>query len=64
MALAQRKPGAGLLHHSDRGGQYASSDYQQMLRDAGIVCSMSRKGNCWDNAPTESFFATSNEARP
>jgi putative transposase len=58
MAQTQRKPSAGLLCHSDRGSQYASHDYQNQLRAAGIVCSMSRKGNCWDNAPTESFFAS------
>jgi transposase InsO family protein len=58
MALAGRRPGVGLLHHSDRGSQYASLDYQARLRQAGIVSSMSRKGNCWDNAPVESFFAT------
>ena len=57
-AQAKRKPATGLLCHSDRGSQYASHDYQQALSQAGIVCSMSRKGNCWDNAPTESFFAT------
>lgn len=57
-ALAQRKPPQGLLCHSDRGCQYASGDYQKQLRDAGVVCSMSRKGNCWDNAPMESFFAS------
>lgn len=48
----------GLLHHSDRGSQYASLDYQALLADAGVQCSMSRRGNCWDNAPVESFFAT------
>jgi len=58
MALAKRAPTKGLLHHSDRGVQYASHDYQGLLRDAGIACSMSRKGNCWDNACVESFFAT------
>lgn len=57
-ALQQRKPSAALIHHSDRGSQYASSDYQRMLSQAGILCSMSRKGNCWDNAPAESFFAS------
>ncbi len=57
-AQTTRKPQAGLLCHSDRGSQYASGDYQNALKDAKIVCSMSRKGNCWDNAPTESFFAT------
>jgi transposase InsO family protein len=56
MALRRRMPGAGLVHHSDRGCQYAAADYQRLLADHGIVCSMSRKGNCWDNAPTESFF--------
>ena len=58
MALWRRKPEPGLLHHSDRGVQYASGDYQQALNDAGIHCSMSRKGNCWDNAVVESFFGT------
>ncbi len=58
MALASRKPAVGLLCHSDRGSQYASGDYQQALKKAGAVCSMSRKGNCWDNAPAESFFAS------
>ena len=54
--VRRRTPGTGLVHHSDRGCQYAAADYQQLLADHGIVCSMSRKGNCWDNAPTESFF--------
>ena len=58
MEQGNRDPPSGLLLHSDRGSQYASHDYQKRLREAGIVCSMSRKGNCWDNAPTESFFAT------
>jgi len=58
MALTARQPGSGLLFHSDRGSQYASHDYQKALSEAGIVCSMSRVGNCWDNAPTEAFFAT------
>lgn len=58
MAISGRRPAPGLLCHSDRGSQYASHDYQKALSDAGIVCSMSRKGNCWDNAPVESFFAT------
>jgi len=56
MALNRRKPEAGLLHHSDRGSQYACADYQRLLRAHKIICSMSRKGNCWDNAPVESFF--------
>src|SRR5204863_3505122 len=51
-------PPRGLLHHSDRGSQYASGDYQRMLAQHGIVCSMSRRGDCWDNAVAESFFAT------
>ena len=58
MALASRCPGAGLLAHSDRGSQYASEHYQQELTKHGIRCSMSRRGNCWDNAPMESFFAS------
>jgi putative transposase len=58
MALRRRTPTSGLLHHSDRGIQYAAGDYQQLLADHGIVCSMSRKGNCWDNAVVESFFHT------
>jgi len=58
MALVRRRPFQGLLHHSDRGSQYASGDYQAVLATAGIVCSMSRRGNCWDNAVAESFFAT------
>lgn len=56
MAIRQRQPGPGLLLHSDRGSQYASSEYQQLLVRHGIVCSMSRKGNCWDNAVMERFF--------
>jgi putative transposase len=58
MALARRRPPQGLLHHSDRGSQYASGDYQKVLADNRIVCSMSRRGDCWDNAVAESFFAT------
>ncbi len=57
-ALGIRQPEPGLLHHSDRGSQYAATDYRQQLTEAGIVCSMSRKGNCWDNAVVESFFGT------
>ena len=57
-AVGRRVPDAGLLHHSDRGSQYASGDYQDALSERGITCSMSRKGNCWDNAVAESFFAT------
>jgi putative transposase len=58
MALARRRPPLGLLHHSDRGSQYASGDYRRTLDRHGIVCSMSRRGDCWDNAVAESFFAT------
>lgn len=58
MALKQRQPSSGLLHHSDRGSQYASHEYQQLLAQHGILSSMSRRGNCWDNAVAESFFAT------
>ncbi len=58
MALDSRSPQENLLHHSDRGSQYACRDYRRELRDRGISCSMSRKGDCWDNAVLESFFAT------
>jgi putative transposase len=58
MALARRRPKAGLLHHSDRGVQYASDDYQGLLSKHGIEASMSGKGDCWDNAVMESFWAT------
>lgn len=57
-ALARRCPPPGLLHHSDRGAEYTSGDYQARLIEAGIVGSMSRRGDCWDNAVVESFFAT------
>ena len=56
MAWFRRRPEAGLMHHSDRGSQYASQAFQAKLTEYGMRCSMSRKGNCWDNAPTESFF--------
>jgi putative transposase len=58
MALDTRMPGAGLMHHTDRGSQYAANDYRKLLEARGITCSMSRKANCWDNAVAESFFAT------
>lgn len=58
MALSLRRPKPGLVHHSDRGTTYASGTYQDVLSKRGIVCSMSRKGNCWDNAVVESFFST------
>lgn len=57
MALANRRPAQGLIHHSDRGSQYASSDYRQKLSQSGITISMSRRGNCHDNACAESFWA-------
>ena len=56
MAVGRRRPEPGLVHHSDRGGQYVSADYQRALRSHGMICSMSRKGDCWDNAPMESWF--------
>jgi putative transposase len=56
MAWFRRRPAPGLIHHSDRGSQYASHVFQGKLAKYGMTCSMSRKGNCWDNAPTESFF--------
>jgi putative transposase len=58
MALGRRCPPGTLVHHSDRGTQYASEAYQRVLRTQGIQCSMSRRANCWDNAVAESFFAT------
>lgn len=58
MAVQQRHPPPGLIHHSDRGSQYASFDYQKELSKHGMLCSMSRKGNCHDNAPMESWFHT------
>ncbi len=58
MALAGRAPKPGLVHHSDRGSQYAAKLYRRLLKARGIECSMSRKGDCWDNAVAESFFAT------
>jgi transposase InsO family protein len=58
MALKRRCPEAGLLHHSDRGCTYASEDYQALLDARGITCSMSRRGDCYDNAVMESFFST------
>ena len=58
MAINLRQPPPGLIHHSDRGSQYASHAYQLLLKQHGIVASMSRKGNCWDNAPVERFFGS------
>jgi transposase InsO family protein len=58
MATINRQPGPGLIHHTDRGTQYASGDYRKALEKHGMIASMSRKGNCWDNAVAESFFST------
>lgn len=65
MALGRRRPDQAepLMHHSDRGSQYASHEFQKLLREHNITCSMSRKGNCWDNAMMESFFATLKKER-
>ena len=57
-AIQQRRPSRGLIHHSDRGSQYTSYEYQSLLRREGITISMSRSGSCHDNAPTESFFGS------
>lgn len=57
-AIFERSPGAGLLHHTDRGSQYTSNIYRQRLKDNDLTASMSKKGDCWDNAVAESFFAT------
>ena len=56
MAWFRRRPAVGVMHHSDRGSQYASHVFQNKLKGYGMICSMSRTGNCWDNAPTESWF--------
>lgn len=58
MAIERRRPEPGLLHHSDRGSQYGSDAYRKALGAAGMVPSMSRKGDCWDNAVMERFFGT------
>ena len=58
MSLGQRQPGPGMLHHSDRGSQYTGDGFQRLLADHGIRCSMSGRGNCFDNACVESFFAS------
>jgi len=58
MAAGRRQPESGLIHHSDRGSQYAAYAYQDLLVEYGMICSMSRKGDCWDNAVVESFFGT------
>jgi putative transposase len=56
MACFRRKPSRGLIRHSDRGSQYASAEYQHLLETLGMMCCMSPKGDCWDNAVVESFF--------
>ena len=58
MAIWRRRPDPGLIFHSDRGSQYCSTDFQKMLKTHGMISSMSRKGNCWDNAVAESFFGS------
>jgi putative transposase len=63
MAIWQRKPKAGLVHHSDRGSQYASKAFRALLKTHGIKGSMSRKGDCWDNAVVESFFGSLKQER-
>jgi putative transposase len=63
MAIGQRELNAGLMHHSDRGSQYVSDDFQSLLKDHGIRSSMSGRGNCYDNACVESFFATLKKER-
>ena len=63
MAIDQRRPGAGLVVHSDRGSQYASYAWRRLVKAHGLVGSMSRKGNCWDNAVAESFFASLKKER-
>jgi transposase InsO family protein len=63
MALKACEPNPGLIHHSDRGSQYAANDYRKLLRARRITCSMSRKGNCWDNAVAESFFSSLKKER-
>ena len=57
-AIDRERPEGSVLCHSDRGSQYASNQYQTVLKDNGMTCSMSRRGDCWDNAPMESFFAS------
>ncbi len=63
MAIWQRQPKTGLIHHSDRGSQYASKDFRRLLKAYGFKGSMSRKGNCWDNAVAESFFGSLKQER-
>ncbi len=63
MAIWRRRPDKGLIHHSDRGSQYASRDFHTLLKIHGIQGSMSRKGDCWDNAVVESFFGSLKQER-
>ncbi len=63
MVIWQRKPKAGLIHHSDRGSQYASKAFRKLLKTHGIKGSMNRKGDCWDNAVVESFFGSLKQER-
>jgi len=63
MAIWQRRPKAGLIHHSDRGSQYASKVFRRLLKSLGFQGSMSRKGDCWDNTVVESFFGTLKQER-
>ena len=60
MALEHRRPASRVVHHTDRGSQYAATLYRELLADHGLTASMSRRGNCWDNAVVESFFHTLN----
>jgi len=57
-AVTKKRPARGLIHHSDRGSQYCAHEYRNLLDQLGIIASMSRKGNCYDNAPMESFWGT------
>ena len=64
MAIWSRKPGKGLIWHSDRGSQYCAKSHRSILKDHKIIQSMSRKGDCWDNATSESFFSTIKREMP
>lgn len=63
MSIWQRRPKVGLIRHSDRGSQYASKAYNQLLKQHGVKGTMSRKGNCWDNVVVESFFGSLKQER-